>query len=171
MAQHIFLTGKKQVGKSTLLKKVIQQYNGTIEGFFTVRTNEFLKDRYSVHLFSANEEMIPSENNLLFVCGIPDDHISDRFNRLGCQALSRCSDCSLILMDELGPHEANALLFRNAVLQLLDLDIPILGVLQEPTEMSWAEITHHSNVEILEITKKNRDQTELIEKIFTIIHR
>ena len=40
-----------------------------------------------------------------------DEHTADTFDRLGCNILSMCSDCSLIVMDELGPHEADAALF------------------------------------------------------------
>ena len=31
-----------------------------------------------------------------------------------------CSDCSLLIMDELGPHEAKAALFRQEILRILD---------------------------------------------------
>lgn len=48
MARHIFLTGQKQVGKSTLLKKVLKQFHGEVGGFFTLRTDSFLKTAYSV---------------------------------------------------------------------------------------------------------------------------
>ena len=41
MARHIFLTGKKQIGKSTLLQKILKNYQGTADGFLTVRTKEY----------------------------------------------------------------------------------------------------------------------------------
>ena len=55
MARHVFLTGEKQIGKSTLLKKVLDNYAGEISGFFTVRTKAFLQKGYSVHLFCAEK--------------------------------------------------------------------------------------------------------------------
>ena len=51
MARHIFLTGKKQIGKSTLLQKILKNYQGTADGFLTVRTKEYLGDQYSVHMY------------------------------------------------------------------------------------------------------------------------
>lgn len=37
MTQHIFLTGKKHIGKSTLIQKILDDYKKTADGFLTVR--------------------------------------------------------------------------------------------------------------------------------------
>lgn len=168
MARHIFLTGEKQVGKSTLLQKFLEQYSGTVGGFRTIRTNAYLKDSYSVHMFRLDEAQTPNESNLLFICGKPDQKISERFNRLGYDILSQCVGCSLIIMDELGPHEAEAVLFHAAVLKLLDDSIPVLGVLQAPADLFWADIVAHERVQILEITKDNRAQEKTMEAICSV---
>lgn len=165
MANHIFLTGEKQVGKSTLLKKALCGYSGIIGGFCTVRTNEFLKDAYSVHIYSVQQKPIPNQNNLLFVCGKADCTTVQRFNQLGCNFLAQSEGSSLIVMDELGRHEANAQAFRQAVQKQLDKDIPIIGVLQEPAESHWPEIIAHPNVKILTVTKENRDDPMIIKEI------
>ncbi len=169
MARHIFLTGEKRVGKSTLLQKVLAQYTGKVGGFFTVRTDAFLPDAHSVHLFCADDKPVPGASNLLFVCGVPDPHTPERFDHLGCRALAKCENCSLIVMDELGPHEANAALFHQTVLKRLDGDIPILGVLQAPAALFWPDITGHPEVKILEISEANREQEDIIESIFSVI--
>lgn len=41
MARHVFLTGEKQIGKSTLLKKVLDNYAGEISGFFHGENQSF----------------------------------------------------------------------------------------------------------------------------------
>ena len=74
MARHIFLTGKKQIGKSTLLQKILKNYQGTADGFLTVRTKEYLGDQYSVHMYHLTESRDPNEQNLLFVCGKANEH-------------------------------------------------------------------------------------------------
>ena len=148
MARHIFLTGKKQIGKSTLLQKILKNYQGTADGFLT-------------------ESRDPNEQNLLFVCGKANEHTADTFNCLGCRILSMCSDCSLLIMDELGPHEAKAALFREEILHLLDGQIPVLGVLQEPAEACWPEIVNHPNVEIITLSESNRNNSSLCEHILS----
>ena len=166
MAQHLFLTGEKHIGKSTLLRKVLADYEGTVDGFLTIRTKEYLGDHYSVHMCHLKENETPNEQNLLFLCGKADKNATDIFNRLGCNVLSKCSDCSLIIMDELGPHEADAVQFCEMVLQLLDGSTPILGILQQPAESSWPEIVNHPKVEVIALSKDNREDTSLIEHIW-----
>lgn len=165
MAQHVFLTGLKQVGKSTLCRKILRRCGGTVGGFFTVRTNEFLQNAYSVHLFSAAAEQVPTADNLLFVCGKADAATAQRFERLGCCALQSSAASTWIVLDELGPHEAEATLFRQRVCKLLDGTIPVLGVLQAPASLFWPEIVSHPNVRLLEITEENRAQPALEAEI------
>lgn len=165
MTQHIFLTGKKQVGKSTLIKKLLEDYKGIVDGFLTVRTKEYLGEHYSVHIYHLTETQRPDTNNLLFVCGEADEQTINNFDQLGYDILSRCSSCSLLVMDELGPHEAKAALFRQKILSLLDSQIPILGVLQDPAEIYWPEIADHPNVELITIDENNRNDSSLIEHI------
>lgn len=166
MAKHIFLTGKKHIGKSTLIRKILKDYKGSVDGFLTLRTKEYLGDHYSVHMCHIKENEIPNEQNLLFLCGKADKKkASDIFNYLGCNILSKCTNCSLIIMDELGPNEADAVFFRQKVLNLLDGSIPILGILQDPAESSWPEIVNHPNVEVIPLTDDNREDTSLIEYI------
>jgi len=167
MTQHIFLTGKKHIGKSTLIQKILDDYKKTADGFLTVRTKDYLKDQYSVHMYHLKEKELPNESNLLFLCGKTDEHTADTFDRLGCNILSMCSDCSLLIMDELGPHEAKAALFREEILHLLDGQIPVLGVLQEPAEACWPEIVNHPNVEIITLSESNRNNSSLCEHILS----
>jgi len=169
MSRHIFLTGKKQVGKSTLLKKVLNAHEGKIGGFFTVRTNAYLQDRYSVHLYAMGDKPIACESNLLFVCETPDSNLTERFNRLGCQALAASSDATLLVMDELGPHEAKASLFKQQVLSRLEGKIPVIGVLQEPAEAYWEEVVQHPKVAVIEITKQNRNNPYIIRQMMETI--
>ena len=153
MTQHIFLTGKKHIGKSTLIQKILDDYKKTSDGFLTVRTKNYLKDQYSVHMYHLKEKELPNKSNLLFLCGKTDEHTA------------MCSDCSLIVMDELGPHEADAALFRRKILNLLDGQTPILGVLQEPAESFWPEIVNHPKVEIIIISEDNRNDCSLLNHI------
>ena len=168
MARHVFLTGEKGTGKSTVLKKVLLMYNGKAGGFFTVRTNAFLGGKYSVHIFPAGEKAEPTADNLLFICDGPGADTADRFNALGCSALSR-RDVSLFVMDELGPHEAEAEAFRKRVTEVLDGDIPVLGVLQAPADKFWAEIVNRKDVKVITVTKENRSNTDLTGEIRNIL--
>ena len=163
---HLFLTGRKGVGKSTLIRGLLRGYKGALGGFFTVKCTEVRPEQTSVHLLRAGSDETPGENNLLFCCGGPSGlNTAERFDRLGGSALERSAGCSLLVMDELGPHEAAAAAFRQAVSLRLDGEIPILGVLQAPAEAFWPEVTAHPAVRVVEVTRENRDQAELAEGI------
>lgn len=157
MARHIFLTGEKRVGKSTLIQNYLRQFDGKVGGFRTVRTHAFLGDRYSVHLVRPDGEEYTADN-LLFLCPPPrDDSTAARFERLGCAALEDAAGCDLILMDELGPTEVRAENFQRAVLRALDGEIPIIGVLQKAGSPFLEKIKQHPNVDVIEVTMENRD--------------
>lgn len=157
MTKHIFLTGAKGIGKSTLLKKILP--DGKIGGFFTVKTNTVFPCP-SVHLLQPGE--IPTAENVLFLCGERHDPaVAQRFNHLGCAALAEIAP--VLVMDELGPAEQNAIAFQQAVLQALDGTVPIYGVLQYAKTPFLQAIAQHPNVQVITVTADNRNQ--LAEKL------
>ena len=149
MTRHLFLTGPKGVGKSTLIRDCLSRETGRLGGFFTV------KHRDSVYLLRAGAGEAPDAENVLFRCGCGGD--PDRFDALGCAALADTKGCSLLVMDELGPHEAQAVRFQAAVFRALEGGIPILGVLQQADSDFLRRIACHPRVTVLTVTEDNRD--------------
>ncbi len=154
---HIFLTGPKQVGKSTLLNQILHAYSGSLGGFRTLRLCSYLPGIPTVHLFAADEDRIPTEENLLFYCGKKRGDEILRFEILGCDALDRSVGKGLIIMDELGPHEAGAAKFRSAVMQTLERETPVLGVLQQSETPFLQEVAGHPRVKLITVTSENRN--------------
>lgn len=142
--QHIFFTGGKGVGKSTLVNALLWGKE-KIGGFRTVKSDG------AVYLLRPDEK--PQEENRLFWCGEEAD--PERFNALGCCALSGKFAC--IVMDELGPHEENAAAFQAAVFHALDGEIPVIGVLQSADSAFLRGVAQHPKVRCIEVTKENRD--------------
>jgi nucleoside-triphosphatase THEP1 len=71
----------------------------------------------------------------------------------------------LIIMDELGFMESDARVFQKAVMDTLDGDIPILGVMRRERNPFLNEVSAHEKVETVEVDKANRD--ELPERLAT----
>ena len=155
MTRHLFLTGPKHIGKSTVIDKLMASVSLTVGGFRTVHIDTILHDRFSVHMLRPDEK--PAEENLLFICGEPSAETATRFDTLGCAALAQSVNAELILMDELGFLEAEAYRFQNAVLSALDGDIPILGVLQRTDSPFLRQVAAHKNATVIEVTLENRD--------------
>ncbi len=150
--EHLFFTGRKGVGKSTLVRAAIE--GKRVGGFFTKRV-EGLLERPSVHLLRAGAADVPSTENLLFCCGGSAD--IQRFEQLGCGALADTAGYEMLVMDELGPHEEQAAAFRQAVLRALDGDVPIIGVLQQAESAFLRQVAAHPNVRVITVTEENRD--------------
>ena len=143
--QHIFFTGEKGVGKSTLVDALLWR-KANIGGFRTVKTGG------AVYLLRPGEE--PQEENCLFLCHSDADPA--RFDTLGCAALSGDFDC--VVMDELGPHEEKAAAFQSAVFRALDSEAPVIGVLQKSDSAFLRRVAQHPKVRCIEVTKKNRNE-------------
>lgn len=154
--EHLFFTGRKGVGKSTLVRTVIE--GKRVGGFFTKRV-EGLLERPSVHLLRAGTADVPSAENLLFCCGGSAD--IQRFEQLGCGAFADTAGCDVLVMDELGPHEEQAAAFRQAVLRALDGDAPVVGVLQQAESAFLRQVAAHPNVRVITVTEENRDALRL----------
>ena len=153
---HLFLTGEKGVGKSTLLQKLLGSRKAA--GFRTVKAAEVYPGRTSLHLLRLDREEAPGEKNFLCFCPpAGDEAAAERFDHLGCQALAAGKDVEVLVMDELGPAEALAQQFRAAVLQALEGDIPILGVLQKADTELFRLVEKHPKVHLVEVTKETRN--------------
>lgn len=149
--EHLFLTGRKGVGKSTLLRALLE--GKRLGGFFTLRV-EGVFDRPSIHLLRAASAERPAPENLVCFCG---ERRPERFELLGPAALADTADCDIIVMDELGPSEATAQGFQAAVLAALDGDTPVYGVLQQADSEFLRRVAAHPRVRVVTVTEENRD--------------
>lgn len=149
MSRHLFLTGPKGVGKSTLTRGLLAEESGSPCGFFTV------KHEGGIYLLPAAEERVFTPENFLFRCGQGGD--PRRFDQLGCAALADTAGCALLVMDELGPHEAEAVRFQEAVFRTLEGAIPVIGVLQQAESEFLDRIARHPQVTVLTVSRENRD--------------
>ena len=60
-------------------------------------------------------------------------------------------------MDELGPAEAGAAAFYEAVFKLLDGEVPVWGVLQKGDYPLFHAVMAHPGVRVVEVTAENRE--------------
>lgn len=179
MAKHIFFTGPKQVGKSTIIQKYISAHAVSCAGFLTVKSNSVFPGTMSVHMLDIQKDMTPSKENFLFFCGQAPDALyyeyglspdpMPRFDRIGCDLLNTIpSDTDLIIMDEIGPHEYGARDFCASVFRCLDGQTPILGVLQQTDSDLFHKIADHSNVNLIRVSKDNRDHLLTDMTLYTV---
>ena len=152
--KHLFLTGHKQVGKSTILRKLLENREEPA-GFRTLRIPN--EEGCSVHMFAPDETEFTEANRVFYRHkGVLYLNIED-FDRIGCDLLEKSKGADLILMDELGPTEVHARQFRRAVWETLDESAHVYGVLQMAESDFLDQVAAREDVLVMTVTEENRD--------------
>ena len=157
---HIFLTGDVQVGKSTVIQKVVSNLGPSLGGFRSgFGPNRGQPDR-QVYLWDAGGEPVYDEDHVVvrFRSRIPEV-LTDRFDTLGVEILrqARQRQADLILMDECGRFEGQAAAFQAEIFAALDGAIPVLGVVRQGFHGWLDDLRRHPKVTLLPVTADNRD--------------
>ncbi|MBQ8536500.1 MAG: hypothetical protein IJ461_03740 [Clostridia bacterium] len=161
MPKHLFLTGEKQVGKSTLLNRLLTYWSLTVAGY---RTQPFqVGGQVKGHcLVSLLPNWPDSENHVPCVIRLDERRcagVLPAFDQNGAAILesSRKSGAQLLLMDELGKVEQKALLFQKQVELCLEGEIPVVGVLQKGDFALKAAILARGDTRVVTVTPQNRE--------------
>ena len=160
---HIFLTGDFQVGKSTALRRTLENFPALRPGGFrTVTVADSPGAMGSVYILPAGETA-PETGDFCRVgirYGPPRgaERFPAVFDSRGVELLTAEEGTRLIVMDEIGFMEAAAPAFSARVRALLDGDTPIFGVLRQQgdTPLQCA-IREHPRVRLIRVTPENRD--------------
>ncbi len=177
MSNNLFLAGDLHVGKSTLIDKVIDNLTFFhISGF---RTSRYFKNKRLEGFYIEDIRQGSKEQKNIFIgrC-INENHwvsIPSTFDDYGVKILEDClkGNPDLIVMDELGFFESNAIRFQDMVLNILDSDTPVLGVLKLKETPFLNTIRNKKDVRVFAITQENRDAmfSVIIDKIENVICR
>jgi nucleoside-triphosphatase len=162
---HIFLTGEIQVGKSTIIRSFLERTGLTHDGFMTFWQDE--NNARSLYLSEYSSGLRPLARFLLaqdigkqFV---REKRISEIFDIRGSEILRNSGKCKLLIMDELGHLESNANEFKKTVLECLNGQQPILGVIKKKRTEFLDAVRAHPKVDMINITEQNRDA--VLEKL------
>lgn len=169
---HIFLTGEKQVGKSTLVSSVLDSTKLRYKGLRSISVFDDNNDR-NVFIIPAGAGNSSTGETRALVGICSNHHIVERrpevFDKTGCHFLETDKDTELIVIDEIGNIERDAKIYSEKIMSLLErTDIRILGVVQKMAHTEFADtIRNHPNVRMIEVDKNNRD--ELVQVVLKIL--
>ncbi|MFV0481132.1 MAG: nucleoside-triphosphatase [Campylobacteraceae bacterium] len=152
--KNIFLTGEKGVGKTTLLNKILDDFNFDVGGHFTTR--EFKNGGV---IFYMND-YITKEVKLFadFSNFEQKKVIKETFEVFGVNLLQNAlKQKDVIVLDELGPMEENFTDFKKSVYDVLDSPKLTLGILKECDSPFIDSIMKRSDTKVIKVTKENRN--------------
>lgn len=154
LKMNILLTGRRGVGKSAVVLKVLSHFDAVPSGFCTA-FNDRSSDNRRLCIYPAGEA--PSFDEAHTAAFFVDDapRVTDKFDTLGAEYLA--AEGELVVMDEIGKLEENSPKLRLAVKAALDSSTPVLAVVRDGFPGWSAELAAREDADIVTVTEENRD--------------
>lgn len=158
--KNIFLTGSRGIGKTILLNRVLKAFPGKIAGFRTVPVCDNYEKVVGFGILDINDNRGLEATNLI---GLKQTEgimaFPETFEELGSAILERgiISNPLLLIMDELGFLESQAIRFQRQVEACLDSAVPVLGVLKAHDSPFLNRIKERTDVLLYEVNESNRE--------------
>lgn len=160
---HIFLTGRPRIGKTTVILKCISEVKEAglrIGGMISQEIREEgVRVGFKIVDLKTGEEGILAHINQKSGPSIGKYKIClEDLDRIGVKAiLEACKEADLIVIDEVGPMELYSKAFRKAVLEALNSGRMVLGTIHyRAREHLIDAIKSREDVELLEVRYENR---------------
>ena len=168
---NILLTGKPGIGKTTVIKKIIEKYKKNISGFYTEEIRE-KGNRVGFRIKNTDgEEGLLSHIDVKsrFKVGKYAVNTND-IDKIGVDSINRAlhnDEIDIIVIDEIAKMELFSENFKNTVSSALNSSKIVVGVIQDKNIEFLNRIRERKDVKIICITYQNRD--EIAEDIIKII--
>ena len=156
---HAFIVGPPGVGKSTLIRRVLDGLNRPVWGFETKKGQPSADGRgCPVYIHMIGEERRESEENLLGYCESRCLEVrKDTFDRYAARLRAPIPEDCVVMLDELGTMESVSEDFRAAVLALLDGDSPVIAAVKHKDTPFLTAVRSHPKGKCFCIDGENRD--------------
>ena len=160
--KHIILRGPRGVGKSTLIRRLLEETHASPGGFVTKKAPPGADGVSQIHIYPAalsEEQRRAADGSCVGACsaGRMLYRRKDVFDTLGVEYLNDTAGRDVLVMDELGFMEAEASEFQGAVLRALDGEFPVLAAVKDKDVPFLREVCAHPNAQVWNITPENRD--------------
>ena len=161
---NVLIVGARGAGKTTLIRRVLESLDRPVWGFETEKEGD------QVHIYDAGAEHVPTEENLVGLCGetrgIP---VKEGFDRYAPRILAPAKAGSVMIMDELGYLESSSELFCRAVLERLGGRDPVIAAVKDRDTDFLSSVRAHSGCRCFFITEENRDA--LYEEVLDFVKK
>jgi nucleoside-triphosphatase len=165
----LFLTGNPGVGKTTLIRAIVERLEEvTCAGFYTEEKRQRgQRIGFRVITLDGQERRLASLGREKPTVGKYSIHVQE-FEKLVLPYLDTATTpADLYVIDEIGRMELLSRHFRSRISELLAQPTNLLATIAKKGNGLIDQMKRRSDVEIIEVTRKNRDDLpdELARKI------
>lgn len=156
---HVFITGERGVGKTTLLRQIISHFpKEKIYGFYTrkISLEDEEGEKGAIFMFSAGASQEKCHVVARFWGSEGKKVFSQTFDTFGVTLLENIPEGSLVIMDELGFLESSSPKFQEKVLEVLDQKVMVLGVIKPNIIPFLEKVRQHPRVRMVTLLKKEQ---------------
>ena len=157
---HALIVGDRGVGKSTLIRRVLQELNRPVFGFET-KKEEQSEDPIRgcpIYIYDAGKPHSRTQENLIGYHKEQDiAAMTAAFDRYAPKLTESVPEKAVVELDEIGFLEAKSEAFCQAVLHLLDGKNPVIAAVKNREHPFLEAVRTHPNARCFYISAENRD--------------
>ncbi len=170
MPNNILITGDKYVGKSTIVKRILDKLNLKPGGFVVGRTGNidqwlsfYLADPldYYFHWQGKNSARFKKKCQIFATREHPAHDWEVRpevFDDKGVQFLETGKNFrDIVIMDELGRFELKAFEFQKRVFEIMDSPKPVLAVVKDEHNEFLDKVRNRKDISMYRVKSKNHE--------------
>lgn len=160
MAMNLLLTGHPGVGKTTIIRKLLEKLKLPAGGFYTEEIREDnVRQGFAVVTLSGFKGVLAHRNfKSRYKVGNYGVGVYT-LNRIGVKEIQMClMEKKVIVIDEIGKMELLSPQFQAVVEKALDADNPVLGTITLARHPFAQKVKARQDVRVIEVTRENRDE-------------
>jgi nucleoside-triphosphatase len=161
MAARILVTGPPGVGKTTVVRRVVEQLGLVAGGFWTEEIRERgLRVGFRVTDLRTGREGVLAQVDYKGAPRVGKYGVDvECFDRIGVAALREAMEREgCIVVDEIGKMELCSKAFPEAVVRALDSDHPVLGTLPVHEHPFVIALRQRQDIRVVRVAVGNRDR-------------
>ncbi len=167
--RHILLTGSPSIGKSTIIRKIIEGLSIPANGFYTEEERiDGKRVGFITHTLDRKSGYLAHQNmrSEYYICswGVNIKNIETLF----IPAIAPLNN-PIIIIDEIGLMQCCSPQFIPSVTNALNSDSIVIGTITLQNTDEILEIKKRPDVQVIEVTAENRDRLSQI--ILETIHK
>jgi nucleoside-triphosphatase len=160
VTEKVLITGRPGSGKTTLIKRVVNNLTQRAGGFYTEEIRDGgIRAGFKIVTLSG-EEVVFAHVDLKTPERLGKYGLDlSALERIGVGAVRQALQARrLVIIDEIGPMEIRSVVFREAVNEALDSELPVLATIFARSLPFTEAIKSRPDVTLIEVRPNNRER-------------